>query len=479
MKQNQLIHTANGYYYIYLPSEHTFHLLPQDCIPYWTGEKPLDSTYESNKVRYFQKLCHDKEKVEFTTEYSPLKLKNNLSNLDHLLIEVTDKCNLSCKYCGYGELYGNYDKRKSKNNTFHNVKVLIDYLQILWNSNENLSFSKTCHIGFYGGEPLVNFKLIKETIDYLETLPVNNKLKFKYGMTTNAILLHKHIDYLVDKKIQLLISLDGNEYNDSYRITKNGQESFQQVVHNISTLKDKYPKYFEQYVDFNAVLHNRNSVKEIISYIKENFNKMPAISSLATSGIKEDKQKEFITMFHNQEESYKEAGNCIDLKGTLSQSPEISMATFFINAYCTQTFKKYTDLFLSEKDKTYIPTGTCSPLKRKLFLTVNGKLLACERIGQKYPLGGIYNGKVILNFEYISTFYKNLFEKIIPLCKNCAINKGCGMCIFHHNSLEEEKIHCKAYIPKQKLTSVFSEYLFYFENKRESFNKVINETFII
>ena len=79
--------------------------------------------------------------------------------LRQLLIEVTDKCNLKCKYCGYGEFYSNYDRRETRNQTFDNVKVLIDYLANLWRSDYNISHNNTVTIGFYGGEPLLNMKI--------------------------------------------------------------------------------------------------------------------------------------------------------------------------------------------------------------------------------------------------------------------------------------------------------------------------------
>lgn len=478
--EQDLITTKNGWSYIYIPQEHTFHLLPQECIPYWIGEKNMDHSYESRKVEFFRKLQKGKHIETFVTKYSPNNLKKNLINLDHLLIEVTDSCNLACKYCGYGELYGNYDTRENKNNTFSNVKALIDYLFVLWNSNQNLSFNKTCYIGFYGGEPLMNFNLIKHTIEYIEKLSFHNNLKFEYNMTTNAMLLNKHIEYLVDKKFHLLISIDGNEYNNSYRLTKNNHPSFFKVFENIKDLQNKYPHYFEQYVSFNAVLHNRNSVLEILSFIKENFHKTPTISPLTTNGIKKTKQKEFMSMFNNPLESYKRAISCEKINIPIGETPDSSMANFFINAYCTQTFKKYNDLFLYEKDKKYLPTGTCTPLKRKLFLTVNGKLLPCERIGQELSIGKIIDKNVVFDFDKISNLYQNLFNKILPLCKNCALNKACGLCIFHNASiLNKNKIHCIAYTPKQKQSELFKGYLYYFELNRAMYEQVINKMILI
>ena len=475
-----IIKSAHGYYYIYIPNSNSFHFLPVECIPYWTNEKAPDGSRFSDKVIYFKNLLNTKdEKAEICIEYSSLKLEQNLANLNTLLIEVTDGCNLSCKYCGYGELYGNYDKRENKNNTFTNVKSLIDYLNKYWQSDNNFSYNKVCYIGFYGGEPLMNFPLIKETIEYLNTLQTKNKLRFEYNMTTNAMLLDKYMDYIAQNHFHLLISLDGDEFNDSYRVTKNGKASFPMVVRNIHLLQNKYPDYFKQYVNFNAVLHNRNSVKSTISYIKHKFDKIPSISSLSTNGIRRDKHKEFINMFHNPIESYKEAEHCDEFSNWQIQTPDIYKGNYFVSTFCGQTFKSYSDLFVYERDKKYIPTGTCMPLKRKLFLTVNGKLLACERIGHQYQLGEIIGNKVCLDFTQISEFYKRLYGKIIHLCNNCVMHKGCGMCIYHQDKLDKEKINCKAYLPKNKQNQLYAEYLSFFEKKRDAFDYIINKMIVV
>ncbi|MFK2263262.1 radical SAM protein [Bacteroides fragilis] len=163
----------------------------------------------------------DTEEIAFQTDCTEDLVKQNMACLRQLLIEVTDKCNLKCKYCGYGEFYSNYDRRETCNQTFDNVKVLIDYLTNLWRSDYNVSHNNTVTVGFYGGEPLLNMKLIQETIAYMESLHIDN-LRFSYNMTTNAMLLGRYMDYLVEKDFTLLISLDGDEYQSGYRVDKHG-----------------------------------------------------------------------------------------------------------------------------------------------------------------------------------------------------------------------------------------------------------------
>lgn len=128
-----------------------------------------------------------------------------LRNLRQLTFEVTDACNLKCEYCGYGDLYDGYDLRKDKYFPFHKAKHIIDYLYDIWNRESLDKFYHSVAISFYGGEPLINTKFIKDTIDYVEKKISNRELY--YSMTTNAMLLDKHMDFLADKKFRLLINV--------------------------------------------------------------------------------------------------------------------------------------------------------------------------------------------------------------------------------------------------------------------------------
>lgn len=155
-------------------------------------------------------------------EYDTSCIESELANLNQLLIEVTDECNLSCKYCSYGDLYSNQDERNRGKQEFNNVKILIDYLISLWKSYRNISFNNTINIGFFGGEPLVNMILIEKIINYLNAVKIKG-ITFVYNLTTNAILLPKYMNYLVENDVHLLISIDGSKQNNIYRVKRKGK----------------------------------------------------------------------------------------------------------------------------------------------------------------------------------------------------------------------------------------------------------------
>lgn len=78
---------------------------------------------------------------------TPNHIRHALANLPLLTFEVTDACNLKCKYCGYGEFYNDYDERKDQNLPFEYARQLLDYLADFWNSNRNISSDRNVYRG--------------------------------------------------------------------------------------------------------------------------------------------------------------------------------------------------------------------------------------------------------------------------------------------------------------------------------------------
>ena len=166
----------------------------------------------------------------------PSDVLDQLCNLRQLVFEVTDACNLRCTYCAYSNLYIGRDARTGKYLSIEQAKVVIDYLTSLWRVHSLLGFPKRFCIGFYGGEPLLHFKLIKEIIEYIECQKGIDKTLL-YTITTNGLLLDKYIDYLAEKKFSLLISFDGDEQAQGFRVDLSGRNSFTQVYKNIKLIQ--------------------------------------------------------------------------------------------------------------------------------------------------------------------------------------------------------------------------------------------------
>ena len=223
-------------------------------------------------------------------------------------------------------------------------------------------------ISFYGGEPLLNIKFIKTIVDFVCNLNHAGVVNVSYSMTTNAVLLDKYIDYLAANRFHILVSLDGNEENNSYRIyQKNGRNSFWKIVENLDFIKEKFPNFFETNIDFNAVLHNRNSVKSIYEFFYGRYHKIPQVSEMNRGGIVEAKNDLFQKMFRDirdsEKEYYKEKDNLL-LHEDLLPFHKLSnfLKYFSINSYVSDILST-----LCVENK-YFPASTCFPFSKKILL---------------------------------------------------------------------------------------------------------------
>lgn len=403
-------------------------------------------------------------------------IKNSVANTNQVCFEVTNKCNLKCKYCGYGEFYDFYDERKGTNLDFDKAKQLLLYLIDLWRSSRNASYNKNIYIGFYGGEPLLNFSFIKKTVDFINAQH-HQQIRFTFSMTTNGVLLEKHIDFLVKNNFKLLISLDGTKKNDSYRVFKNGKNSYDLVYKNILLIKNKYEKYFIKNVNFNAVLHNRNSVSEISNYFINTFHKKPRIGELTSMGISKDNEDEFYRTYVNFSEDLGQAEDYNYLTKTMfSHLPNIQSHTSFLHQHLQNVYKNHSHFFHERSSEQFLPTGTCMPFSRKIFLTTNGKILFCERIPHEFSFGNVDNN-VNLNYDIIAEQINSFYDTLSNQCNNCYNSHNCLQCMYLLDSLKENP-KCKGFTNEANYKKYLSDCIHTFEKQPSLYYKIMNKVTI-
>ncbi len=321
-----------------------------------TGSFPVEiqdcGTVSKDELEYYySKFLFLKESGYFsepkeekfpTGHIKPEFIEFSLANCRQITFEVTERCNLNCKYCGYGHFYKVYGNRKENDLPISKAQRFLNFMTPFWNSHLNTSYGKTIYISFYGGEPLLNMEFIKAIVDYAGKLKLKNN-QVQFSMTTNALLLGKYMDFLVENRFNLLISLDGSENNNGYRVYKNGKPAFHDILKNIYALRDRFPVYFNERVNFNAVLHDKNSVKEIHTFFKDCFDKIPRIGELKNIGVKTAKQRDFMKIYTAINESlYSDNTDSYTIKREMFiKLPEIQALNTFLSQYSGFIFEDY------------------------------------------------------------------------------------------------------------------------------------------
>ena len=140
-----------------------------------------------------------------------------------LCLHVAHTCNLNCSYCFASQ--GKYQGERALM-TFEVGKRAIDFLI------ENSGTRRNLEVDFFGGEPLMNWDVVKQLVEYGRSLEKSNNKKFRFTLTTNGILLNDEILEFVNKEMgNIVLSIDGRkEINDKMRPFRGGQGSYDIIV---------------------------------------------------------------------------------------------------------------------------------------------------------------------------------------------------------------------------------------------------------
>lgn len=365
---------------------------------------------------------------------SGIDIEKSLYNLQQLTFEVTGLCNLKCIYCCYGDYYEGFDVNRF-DMSFDKAKLFIDYLFNLWSANNISDVNQDFYISFYGGEPLLNIELIKKIVLYAK-LKLSTYRKIKFTMTTNAVLLDKYIDYIVDNDIMLLVSLDGDKNANGFRLARNGESMYDKIYENILFVKELYPVFFKNRVEFNSVLHKKNSVSLINSFFKNNFGKVSNITELSQDNLKELHNTVFYKEMYRSyiDENDRE----VLLKKQMSE---------FVKKHIKNYFDNYNILLYTQNDLLLFQTATCIPFSKKVFITAAGNILPCEKISHHYSYGVITKDSVELDFNYIANKYNDLLDSIYDICNHCYNKHACNECMY---KIIDNKQRCYSYLSKEK-----------------------------
>ncbi len=165
----------------------------------------------------------------------PLKKKVEIKStpLTTIVLNVSNKCNMGCHYC-YGE--GFEDLKTGKQMEWEVAKQSVDFLF------ENSGSNKKLTVVFFGGEALLNFKLIKQVVPYAKDLAKKMGKWVDFTVTTNATVLNKEmIHFLKEHRFGVTVSIDGpKEIHDQRRVFKGGQGTYDVIIPKVKELLSTY-----------------------------------------------------------------------------------------------------------------------------------------------------------------------------------------------------------------------------------------------
>ena len=151
-------------------------------------------------------------------EYLVPIVKKRKTVVKALCLHIAHDCNLACRYCFAEE--GEYHGRRALM-SYEVGKKALDFLIANSGSRRNLE------VDFFGGEPLMNWQVVKDLVAYGREQEKLHDKNFRFTVTTNGVLLNDEIQEFVNKEMDnVVLSLDGRkEINDKMRPFRNGKGS--------------------------------------------------------------------------------------------------------------------------------------------------------------------------------------------------------------------------------------------------------------
>lgn len=194
---------------------------PEFIVDALTDKYPREEIYES-----YREICDLVKNGQLFTDdcYEEFaKNWNKKSVVKALCLHIAHDCNLRCKYCfaGTGEYHGKRGMMSAETG-----KKAIDF--VIANSGSR----KNIEIDYFGGEPLMNFEVVKEITDYAKEEGKKHGKIFRFTITTNGILLDEEKkDYINKNMSNVVLSLDGRkEVNDRMRPRVDGSGTYDTIL---------------------------------------------------------------------------------------------------------------------------------------------------------------------------------------------------------------------------------------------------------
>ncbi len=400
--------------------------------------KKYDSQSVSRVIGILNKLI--KKKMLFSAEGR--KDKNIKRQITDVTLNIVNGCNLGCRYCwNQGGRYGS----STSNNKKMDYRVARKAIDLL--ARESRGFNDLI-IDYYGGEPLLNFSLIKQTIEYCKKIKQGKKINFRFLLATNGTLLDKEKgEFLIENGVDVAVSLDGpKKIQDMQRPFSDGRGSFDIVIDNINSLKADYRSQIVGRATFTPY---STDVVKTFSFLRSlGFDRIEVCESEKAGYGLESKNR----FFFSGEKGINRLKSLYNKLAIFYTQEVIKGNLTYENTYFNRFFKQLSRLYHIQSI-----VGTCSAGYSLMAVDMDGSIYPCTAfVGiPHFKIGTVDTG--ISDNKLQKFLNTKIYES--DACNKCwarKICKGCGSC-YNLNYFTNKKLgqpdnyYCELFRYKTKL----------------------------
>ena len=333
--------------------------------------------------------------------------KNRHTEIKALCLHVAHTCNLNCTYCFAAQ--GKYHGERALM-SFETGKRALDFLV------ENSGKRRNLEVDFFGGEPLMNFEVVKQLVAYARSIEDKCGKHFRFTLTTNGVLLDDEVTEFANRECHnVVLSLDGRkEVHDRLRKTINGKGSYDTIV-------PKFQKFVKArgdkgyYVRGTFTHNNTDFTNDIFHMADLGFTELSMEPVVCAPGEEYALTEEDLPVLFEQYE--------ILAKEMLRREREGRPFTFY-----------HYMLDLTGGPCIYKRISGCGSGTEYLAVTPWGELYPCHQfVGDpKYSMGNIWDG---VTNKALQDEFKLCNAYARPDCKDCwaklYCSGGCAANAYH------------------------------------------------
>ena len=324
-----------------------------------------------------------------------------------LCLHIAHSCNLNCSYCFASQ--GKYHGERAMM-SFEVGKRALDFLI------ENSGTRRNLEVDFFGGEPLMNFDVVKQLVAYARSIEKEKNKNFRFTLTTNGVLIDDDvIDFANRECSNVVLSLDGRkEIHDRFRVDYNGNGSWEKIVPKFQEFVKK--REGKNYYMRGTFTHaNPDFLKDIETMLDLGFNELSMEPVVCADGDPSQLTMEDLPIVMEQYEKLAE----LMLKKDYEGKPF--------------TFYHYM-IDLTGGPCIYKRISGCGSGTEYMAVTPWGDLYPCHQFvgDEKFRLGDIYEG--VTNKAIQDEFAAcNVYAH--PECRDCwarlYCSGGCAANAYH------------------------------------------------
>ncbi len=324
-----------------------------------------------------------------------------------LCLHIAHTCNLNCSYCFASQ--GKYHGERAVM-SFEVGKRALDFLI------ENSGSRRNLEVDFFGGEPLMNFEVVKELVAYARSIEGKYNKNFRFTLTTNGVLIDDDvIDFANRECHNVVLSLDGRrEIHDRFRVDYAGRGSFDRIVPKFRRLVEA--REGRGYYMRGTFTHaNPDFLEDIKVMLDLGFNELSMEPVVCAPGDPAELTDEDMVIVKEQYEKLAEL--------MLEREREGRPFTFY-----------HYMIDLTGGPCIYKRISGCGSGTEYMAVTPWGDLYPCHQFvgDEKYKLGNIYDG--VTNLDAQCEFREcNVYAR--PDCRNCwarlYCSGGCAANAYH------------------------------------------------